>query len=556
MPANTLPFKIFKNEDIMKLLNETFEYVFENDPKKLKKWNKTKHLAYLKTYLQELKPYLTVVENDYISRDYIEDYSNYHAHCHHEYGRNSKRIHFFEKTSLDFDSYLYGKLTKDEENSIVKLFIGSMVIKPIPTRFVGNTILKYYPSNPSDSENDVRTYFSTRNYKINLFGQKLEVDSLAFQEQDKSVSVCATAALWSVLSKIYPESIYRDDLNSPSQITQLAGRTKNQSRVFPSKGLEIDQILNVLNQSGLTAEYYIAKDDVTTYCRKDRLKEIVFAYSTYKTPIIIITEPRGEKNEEGYHAVVAVGYRASLKDEEGPIIEGYRKLTKLFVHDDQYGPYSRLTLYPLITPTERQKEDTLKYYEDHIVQTVWDNVENNKANTYIKGIIIPITKRVTIDYDEIQPRASELGTILGSFITYFLNETYGIDAKLYIDLNLWLSNDYKSEIRNYFKGNTNTGILEQVITQNMPKFVWASRIYYFVGNQKNHIFDMIFDATDLKENVKLVTVACYKDPKMNFEEYHDDMKKNPTKQYEEIINKDVNEDYLETIIELLGKSKY
>ena len=50
---------------------------------------------YLFKYLSELGAQTIVVENDYIDRDYLDDYAAYYARCFRRYNRHCRRLHFF-----------------------------------------------------------------------------------------------------------------------------------------------------------------------------------------------------------------------------------------------------------------------------------------------------------------------------------------------------------------------------------------------------------------------------------------------------------------------------
>ena len=55
------------------------------------------HFLYLKEYLGEkgLNTKQIVVEEDYISRDFLHDYTSYYALCFENYNKFCKRVHLF-----------------------------------------------------------------------------------------------------------------------------------------------------------------------------------------------------------------------------------------------------------------------------------------------------------------------------------------------------------------------------------------------------------------------------------------------------------------------------
>ncbi|WWL44293.1 hypothetical protein V5O39_26275 [Pseudomonas parakoreensis] len=85
---------------------------------------------------------------------------------------------------------------------------------------------------------------------MNLFGIKLTIDSIAFQEQDKVVAACATTAIWTALHSSPGRSV--KDIKSCSEITTAAlNFVDGSSNGFPNKELTNKQIQRTLDIEGL-----------------------------------------------------------------------------------------------------------------------------------------------------------------------------------------------------------------------------------------------------------------------------------------------------------------
>ena len=173
------------------------------------------HFNYLSCYLSssEIDAKTIVIEEDYISKDYLHDYSAYYALCFEQYPKVCKRVHFFKRTFTEeeFNDVLLQK--KESNQEFWDDYLGFVVVKPIPQKIIGFTLLKTY-ENGLDSD---RMFFGTREYDIHIFGNELNLNSLSFQEQDSIVAACATTAIWSMLHKASrnPNSV----LKTPYQIT-------------------------------------------------------------------------------------------------------------------------------------------------------------------------------------------------------------------------------------------------------------------------------------------------------------------------------------------------
>lgn len=66
------------------------------------------HRRYFKDYLPEIGVKTLVVENDYVDRDFLEDYAAYYVRCFNDYDRFCSRIHFFAESFCtdDFEQTL------------------------------------------------------------------------------------------------------------------------------------------------------------------------------------------------------------------------------------------------------------------------------------------------------------------------------------------------------------------------------------------------------------------------------------------------------------------
>ena len=68
-------------------------------------------------------------------------------------------------------------------------YLGFMIIRPIPETFFGKVCLKI-------QKNYLESNILTQKYSVSFFGKILEVNSIAYQEQDRILSACATSSLW------------------------------------------------------------------------------------------------------------------------------------------------------------------------------------------------------------------------------------------------------------------------------------------------------------------------------------------------------------------------
>lgn len=443
---------------------------------------------YLSQYFKypEINAQTILIEDNYISKDFLHDYTSYYSLCFTPYLKVCKRIHFF---SCKFSEAEF--LTAIAENTVDNKkiwdnYIGFIVVKPIPVTIIGYTVLKTI-SNGHDYSH--RTFWGIRKYKCHIYGNEVELMSLAFQEQDSVLSACATTAIWSMLNKASID--FHTILKSPSQITKDADNLSyDGSRMFPNKGLNLLQICQAIFNSGLVSE--VKKPDIVTSNGKyqvisnEYLKKIINAYSSIGIPLIlIIMVPNGE--EYGLHAITVSGFnRKLLKDivinRKNKTIWYSSSIETLYSHDDQWGPYAKVEF----------KED------NEGLITNWSLINSRNLPTYTTNIIVPLYPKIRISYEDIEAIVLGLNTLLSLFFDKKIVNEMVWDIKIHFSENL------KSDIK-----NSNLDLSEKIIhlTKSLPKYLWVATCFI----EENKVFEFTFDATDVKSGMIGEEIICYFD---------------------------------------------
>lgn len=461
--------------EILPFTGENFARALANEYTDAEKVKAKSHYGYLMLYLGAagLNAVSMVVEEEYISKDFLHDYAAYYALCFKDYDKFCKRIHFF-KTSLtreQFEKSLLGGLEKDVD--IWPHYLGFIVVKPIPSTVIGYTVLRNY--NYIDPQIH-RRFWGTRRYKGHVFGREEELDSLAFQEQDHVLAACATTAIWSMLNKAAAD--YHTILKSPNEITKDAGRMSwDGSRMFPNKGLVILQVCQAIVHSGLETEVKLPAcgeadeedSDQCQYISNAYTKKILQAYSGLGIPIILIIEvPNG--NDVGIHAIAVSGHSMKAIDPETPQRETRwlsANVKKFYAHDDQFGPFARI-----------------RFENCFDLDTPWSEHHDQHLPTRVKSIIVSLYPKVRISYDDVEAIVIGLDYIL----TPFFDGKVGYD--LVWDVRLQLSEDFKKEI--VASTLDDAGKL-RLLDECMPKYLWVASCY--IGEVC--VMTFTFDATDV-----------------------------------------------------------
>ena len=376
---------------------------------------------------------------------------------------------------------------KNDTTEFWNNYLGFIVVKPIPVTVIGYTVLKTYSN--SVNFND-RNFWGLRDYKVHLFGSEITLKSLAFQEQDSVLSACATTAIWSMLNKASLD--FHTILKSPSQITKDADKTSlDGSRLFPNKGLNVLQICQAIQNSGLVSEIkqpnQIIKneplfgDNNVFIVTNSYLKKILNAYSPIGIPIILIINVPNN-GTYGLHAVTISGFKQTEpvhiapKNEISLLSEN---IEKFYAHDDQWGPFARINFngnFELITP--------------------WSEFNPTNNPTFITNIIVPVYPKIRISYEDIEYLVLGIDAILTLFF----------QGKIVSDLVWDIKINYSEDIKEKIKTSSLDDEYKiSYLSKSQPKYIWLATCY--IGDNK--VFDFTFDATDVKSAMIGLNVICY-----------------------------------------------
>ncbi|MBS0425840.1 MAG: hypothetical protein JSR41_00980 [Proteobacteria bacterium] len=301
--------------------------------------------SYLTKYLGVLATRSYVVEADYEDDGFLGDYAGYYVNNHKAPARFTHRVHFFSQSPAALRTQWTRAMNMPQGSDASELargYLGFMVVKPLPAAVIGRTCLRTPPRNPA-SDAAVRAYPVLRHYNVNFHGLRLHVESVAFQEQDREIAVCATAAVWTMMHAL-PALFTTHRIPSPFEITVSGwdGRIQPMAgeiaRKFPSSGMDLKQIVGCLRDLGVEASVIA----VPAQGRCEKLLEHVAALLPAGYPVLMVgslyTPDRAGTalNARGLHAAVILGYSHTKSFRAGAWSE---RIDRLFIHDDTLGPF-------------------------------------------------------------------------------------------------------------------------------------------------------------------------------------------------------------------------
>lgn len=469
-------------------------------------FNQSGHAVYFKSYFKHLNAKTIVVEREFVDKYFLEDYSGYYVKCRRNYSRLCVRLHFFcEAFSAEqLDGFLHGNQSLSL-STLQTGYLGYIVARPVP-EVVGRTCLVTYGASP---ESD-RHYPIIRNYDNALYGIPLPIKSISFQSQDRIASTCATSALWSAFQGT--GIIFHHRTPSPYEITQSALEgLPHEGPTFPNtNGLKPVEMAQAIRKIGLIPT-------LTRITDNQSLRRAVYGYVAGGVPVVlglVLYRIEGTKlvKHDG-HAVTITGFNLSpvspaVKADtstEYPLKMTADRIEKLYVHDDQIGPFAKMTLsngqfeFEDKENENRNKEEDQKVEDVHYLTTSW--FSGGEGIAVPKLLIAPLDPTIRITYERVHD-------MLKSTQALFSEVLNGSDCfrefEMVWDLKLTESAEVKRRIRELPPEQTFSDNRLDTLLACMPRFVWLATAYV-AGKEA---LDVIFDTTDLQQGLVVIAAVA------------------------------------------------
>ena len=435
---------------------------------------------YLIDYLSEIGAKTIIVEHKYVDGDYLDDFASYYVRCGKDYSRYCERLHFF---SISFDLTLFqnaliGGPPNCEEDLLKGSYLGFIVARPLPAAIIGRTVLKTY-----GSDSNRRHYPCTKKYKANLYGFELEIESLPYQQQDEVLAACATVALWTCFHKT--SEIFGTACPRPATITRIANQVMGEGRPIPSKGLTFQQISYAIRKFDLEPETFKTTASAPSNVP---LISLIYSYLEAGLPVILGVLVEGR----GYHAISISGYSllpsqflsTEVSDGLSCIKMRGLRVNKLYAHDDQFGPFSRLE----IKPGGKYIDNGSELYAPVTFEGKWTNHNTSNPSLIIPIVaFVPVYNKIRLTFLDIREWLERLSSFLGSI---------KIDEKEFEwDLILTTINQYKSQVRENKELDKNQ--IANRIFQGHPRFIWKASLS--IKEKKG--LEILADATGVNSDV-------------------------------------------------------
>lgn len=435
-------------------------------------------VAYLSHYLTAVGARTAVIERGYIDKDFLEDFARYYSRCFRGYPRICNRIHFFsvELTAEAVEQYILDGISPADVD-LPSSYLGFVVVRPLPNTIIGRTCLVPYAN---DSE---RHYNALRHVRASFFGRDLNVRAMPFQEQDSAVAACATCALWSALS--VTSALFAHPAYTPIGITEMStDHGMSISRRTPNRGLCLVDVVYAIRRAGLVPECLDARN-MGEGQKRSMILGAVYAYLRLGLPVMLMGKRYAGRDVAG-HAVVINGYHFKVESDEvngvAPKSLCAEYIDKLYVHDDQLGPYARAVV---------GEKDRLDFELPN------DSGLLEKYSLEPEYLIVPIYHKIRVRYEEVWGHAYGLHKFLKGLV-----DVIG-PIELSWDITLCSVSEWKEAVRNDKKIGKSEKLC--LLTRSLPKYLWS--IKALCKGECEASFAV--DATDSGQGLKVVVLLCY-----------------------------------------------
>ena len=263
-------------------------------------------------------------------------YDRFYGKLFAQYDRTSKRVHFF----IEPDGAPRSAIHKQAK------YLGYCSIRPVPKMKISETNLV-----PITGITNAPKEFCLTVCEVEekVEGKRFKSRGMPFIEQDTVVGNCAQASIW-MMTRYMANRFRGCRTASMYDITVLATKLERHGRIFPSSGLNGEQVSDALIELEYAPLAYVRSTPNDDWPH-DPL-DTIYKYIESEIPVFI-----GAKRRSGPgHAYVIVGHTIDRNIAAPHIpLEFYSSshwVDNFLKHDDQEGPYKKISRKDLLSELE------------------------------------------------------------------------------------------------------------------------------------------------------------------------------------------------------------
>lgn len=231
------------------------------------------------------------------------------------------------------------------------------------------------------------------------------------------------------------------------------------------------------------------------------LKDTVYAYLRGKIPTILGIE-LWDKTQSldrpfGLHAVSVTGYSLLKNNPEnnlGKFLTRACNMEKIYVHDDQVGPFARMNFDGLKLQLPCPNHTQCKIPVETLSTSFrLPKGEVGDMRAVPISLLIPLYHKIRIPYDIVLETVRSFDRFIKLIATEGI-DCLAPDAGLEWDIYLTTNNDLKREILHLDSSAMMPPHRNEVLRESMPRFLWRAS----ACQNESLLLDLLFDATDIE----------------------------------------------------------
>ena len=480
---------------------------------------------YLERYISELDAKTILREPKYFDRDYLAEFASFYSVSSKGYPNICERLHFFSEKVGRRTLIAAAGGSQSALKRLQSAYIGFIVKRPIPAAPLGRTVLKWYPD--KFAKTTPRVPASSRKNFVHIAGVELYVEGLAWQQQDSGVGACATVSLWSMLQS----SAFDDHHAIPTtaDITQAAHKRHSFGiRMFPSKGLNIIQVCEVINELDLVP--LISEGDVkdshhrTVGFSKDRFASTCAAFIRSGYPVLIVGKLRSPRGQEGEHAICSVGFRSCIPSAEDPsfLVLAESNIKFLYVHDDNLGPNVRVRIDNDTKSIENDpmSKPVVSLHPEGPPSRIGKSqlsspIDDDYGNFVPTQLIVAANNDIRTDLDTLHRAALRHASNFGEVLNYIANKNSLDKFAFAVSSRFFRISDYLgAELQDRLGGYSRISrkVLSAVrlrLTENVNPMSLHIAVVRIGLNDSTILVDILYDTTDSDRNHPIFAHVAY-----------------------------------------------
>ncbi len=251
--------------------------------------------------------------------------------------------------------------------------------------------------------------------------------------------------------------------------------------------------------------------DVSRELDSHVIKSTIYGYLKGKVPIILIGSLHHFNSGEflGLHAITITGFNLPSQEQrpfgETRFLLEASQIDKIYAHDDQVGPFSRMPFSE--NGIEIELDNGNKISRDCLRTSNGDTSGNQAGRKFVpQYLLIPLKETIRLTMWQVHSMVLEFDNSLEQIKNAYFHKL----VALRFSWQLYLTNvrDYKTDLLY----NSDISAKQDFLTRPLPEFIWVAAI--FLNNIK--VVDLLFDTTEIRPKKSFLYYVVHDETSFHF----------------------------------------